>query len=72
MAATVNSDMIIYNDLAQTAYLERIQDNITVFNAASNGAIVLINELIEGDLRKRAFYKVGALLSIAMSTPLTQ
>lgn len=59
MTTTVNSDLIIYNDLAQTAFLERRQDNLQVFNDASNGAIVLDNELIEGDFRKRAFYKVG-------------
>jgi uncharacterized protein YjdB len=59
MAMTVNSDLIIYNDEAQTAYLERIQDNLDVFNASSNGAIVLDNELIQGDFRKRAFYKLG-------------
>lgn len=59
MATTVNSDMVIYNDLAQTAYLERIQDNLDVFNAASNGAIIYRSEAIEGDLKKRAFYKVG-------------
>lgn len=59
MATTVNSDLIIYNDEAQTAYLERIQDNLEVFNASSNGAIVLDNELIQGDFRKRAFYKLG-------------
>ena len=59
MATTVNSNMIIYNDLAQTAYLERLQDNLDVFNAASNGAITVIDESIEGDFRKRAFYKVG-------------
>ena len=59
MATTVNSDLIIYNDEAQTAYLERIQDNLDVFNSSSNGAIVLDNELIQGDLRKRAFYKLG-------------
>ena len=29
MATTVNSDMIVYNDLAQTAYLERIQDAVS-------------------------------------------
>ena len=28
MATTVNSDLIIYNDEAQTAYLERVQDNL--------------------------------------------
>lgn len=59
MPTTVNSDLIIYNDEAQTAYLERIQDNLDVFNASSNGAIVLDNELIQGDFRKRAFYKLG-------------
>ncbi len=57
MATTVNSDLVIYNDEAQTAYLERVQDNLDVFNASSNGAIVLDNELIEGDFRKRSFYK---------------
>ena len=62
MATTVNSDLIIYNDEAQTAYLERVQDNLDVFNASSNGAIVLDNELIEGDFRKRAFYKIGGSL----------
>lgn len=59
MATTVNSDMVIYNQLAQTAYLERIQDNLEVFNAASNGAIVYRSEAIEGDFDKKAFYKVG-------------
>ncbi|PKB90912.1 hypothetical protein A8A01_03125 [Ewingella americana] len=59
MTTTVNSDLIIYNDLAQTAYLERRQDNLDVFNASSNGAIVLDNALIEGDFRKRAFYQLG-------------
>lgn len=59
MPTTLNSDMKIYNDLAQTAYLERLQDNLQIFNEASNGAIILIDELIEGDLKKRAFYKIG-------------
>jgi hypothetical protein len=62
MATTVDSDMVIYNDLAQTAYLERIQDKLEVFNTASNGAIVYRSEAIEGDLQKRAFYKVGGTI----------
>ncbi|MCW4528913.1 major capsid protein, partial [Proteus mirabilis] len=41
MATTTNNDLVIYNDLAQTAFLERRQDNLAVFNQASNGAIVL-------------------------------
>src|SRR3546814_7247783 len=59
MATTLNSDMVIYDDLAQTAYLERIQDVLEVFNASSAGAIRLVNENIEGDFKKRAFYTVG-------------
>lgn len=62
MPTTINSDMIIYNDLAQTAYLERLQDVLEVFNASSGGALILRNELIEGDLRKRSFYKIGGTL----------
>ena len=65
MSTTVNSDLIIYDDLAQTAFLERRQDNLAIFNASSNGAILLDNELIEGDFRKRAFYKVGGSIEYA-------
>ena len=42
MATTVNSDLIIYNDEAQTAYLERVQDNLDVFNASSNLSLIHI------------------------------
>jgi uncharacterized protein YjdB len=58
MATTVNSDLIIYNDQVQTAYLERMQDVLDVFNAASNGALVLRNELLEGDFTYRSMYTV--------------
>lgn len=58
MATTVNSDVVIYNDQAQTAYLERMQDVLDVFNASSNGALILRNELIEGDLRERSMYTI--------------
>ena len=43
MSTTVNNDLIIYDDLAQTAFLERRQDNLAIFNASSNGAILLDN-----------------------------
>lgn len=56
---TLNSDTVIYNRQAQTAYLERIQDVLEVFNASSRGAIVLRSEAIEGDLDRQAFYKIG-------------
>lgn len=63
MPTTVNSDLKIYNDVAQTAYLERKQDVLDVFNASTGGALVVRNELIEGDLKKRSFYKVGGALA---------
>lgn len=56
---TVNSDMIIYNQLAQTAYLERLQDNLNIFNQASNGAIRYVNKVIQGDFDQKSFYRVG-------------
>ena len=58
MATTVNSDFVIYDTQAQTAYLERIQDVLDVFNASSNGALVLRSEAIEGDFDRSTFYEV--------------
>lgn len=63
MATTVNSDLVIYNDTAQTAYLERNMDNLAVFNENSRAAIGLNSELIEGDLKLRSFYKVGGAIA---------
>lgn len=62
MATTINTDVIIYNELVQTAYLERLQDNLSVFNQKSNGAIVLRDEMIVGDFEKQAFYKIGGTI----------
>ena len=56
---TVNSDMVIYDRSVQTAYLERTQDVIQVFNAQSQGAIVLRNENIEGNFDKEAIYTLA-------------
>lgn len=53
---TINSDLVIYDRLVQTAYLERIQDVLDIFNGASNGALVMRNESIEGDFDRQAFY----------------
>lgn len=63
MTTTVNTDMVIYNDTAQTAYLERNMDNLAVFNENSRSAIGLNSELIEGDLKLRAFYKIGGSIA---------
>ncbi len=63
MATTVNSDVIIYDEQVQTAYLERIQDVTDIFNASSNGAIILRSEAIEGDFDRAAFYELQGSLS---------
>lgn len=62
MATTVNNDMVIYNRLAQTAYLETIQDNLNLFNAGSNGALVMRSEAIQGDFDQTAFYDFAATI----------
>ena len=59
---TNNVDVKIYNDESQTAYLERLQDQLAVFNGASAGCLLLTAESIPGDLRKTAFYKGDASL----------
>ncbi|MDO4896338.1 MAG: major capsid protein [Moraxella sp.] len=59
MATTVNRDTIIYDELVQTAYLERLKDNLNVFNKASNGTIILLDEAIMGDFDKETLYKIG-------------
>lgn len=66
MATTTNNDLVIYNDLAQTAFLERRQDNLAVFNQASNGAIVLDNLFIEGTSVSVPFIISAVRLSIVM------
>lgn len=58
MAEAVNNNLIIYDDQAQTAYLERIQDVIEVFNANSQGALLFRNESVVGDFSQRAFYNI--------------
>ena len=59
MAITTNNDVLIYNELAQTAYLERLQENLAVFNKASNNAILLSDENLQGDFTKESFYKIA-------------
>lgn len=58
MADTTNSNMVIHDRLAQTAYFERLQDNLAVFNEGSGGALIIRSELIQGDFDKSAFYTI--------------
>lgn len=59
MATTVNSDLVIYDELVQTSYLERRQEVINIFNQNGFGALTLTNEAVVGDYSKSAFYKIG-------------
>lgn len=54
--ASLVTDFKVYDTLAQTAYVERIQDVLEVFNGSSNGAIRLRSEIIAGDFSRDAFY----------------
>lgn len=58
MATTTNSDMIIYNDQVQTAYFEKMQDVLDVFNGSSNGALVMRSEAMPGDFKDRIWYTI--------------
>lgn len=49
------TDFKIYDELAQTAYIEHLQDNLQVFNENSAGAIILNSEAIIGDKSRAAF-----------------
>jgi uncharacterized protein YjdB len=60
---TTNANMVIYDQLMQTAYLERIQDVLEAFNANSAGAMVLRNENIEGNFSKDAIYTLNATVT---------
>lgn len=59
MGTTVNNDIRIYDAVAQTSYLERIQDVLEVFNQNSAGAINLRSDAISGDFTRSAIYKIG-------------
>lgn len=58
MATTTNSAMIIHDTLAQTSYFEALQDVLDVFNAGSNGALIIRSEVMPGDFNKDAFYTI--------------
>lgn len=63
IGTTTTSDLIVYNQLAQTSYLERIQDNLNVFNQSSAGAIRFLSQAITGDFSQSAFYKIGGTVT---------
>lgn len=81
MAAGKASDFKIYQEEFYSGMAESVVQNTQVFNAASNGSIRLIAEVLRGDYEKNAFFKDIAnmitrrdVTSIAAATdlPMTQ
>jgi hypothetical protein len=62
MAIGKASDLTIYHEQFLGGYVETVQQNVNAFNAASGGAIRLINELHIGDYDKETFFDVVASL----------
>lgn len=54
------ADFKIYDEQYYGGQLERLTQNITAFNAASNGALLLIAQLVKGQFEREAFMKMVA------------
>jgi hypothetical protein len=55
MATSLPSDMKIYNEQFFAGYTERVEQNLEVFNANSNGAILMSSNVTNGEFIKEAF-----------------
>ena len=62
MATGKASDLTIYQEQFLGGYVETVQQNVNAFNAASGGAIRLINDLHIGDYDAETFFDVVASL----------
>lgn len=49
--------IVVHDDLFKAGYFEGIQENLNIFNAASNGCIVMTENRIKGDFEKTAFWR---------------
>ncbi|MCG3198572.1 MAG: hypothetical protein GHCLOJNM_03075 [bacterium] len=56
MAIGKASDFVIYDEQFQSGQVEVLAQNLNLFNAASNGAIVLRSEKLPGNYSKSAFF----------------
>ena len=56
------SDMVVFNQQVQTVATEVVAQNVELFNAASNGTILLGSESSIGDFVEEASYKAIASL----------
>ncbi|MET4294722.1 hypothetical protein ABIB06_006555 [Bradyrhizobium sp. LB8.2] len=54
---TTRTNMVNYDEQFAGAHYERIMQNTNVFNAASNGALVMVNAFKQGDFDRESFFK---------------
>lgn len=57
MASGTAADFMIYHEQFFTGMTEVLQQNATVFNGASNGAITLVTRMMRGDYEQASFMK---------------
>jgi len=64
MATGVYTDFKIYNDEFYGGMFESVEENITIFNEASRGAIQLVQQEVLGHFEKESFFqKVSSLIT---------
>ena len=57
MAITFTSDLLPYENLMRSGYVEGLTHNVNILNQGSNGTLRLESELTAGTLKKEAFWK---------------
>lgn len=55
MATGLYTDFVVRDALFRAAFIERVNQNVNVFNAASNGAIRMVSESLVGHYAKTSF-----------------
>ena len=63
MASGVHSNFVLYDSYAQTGYNELLVQMTDLFNAASQGAIVMSTNLTEGNYSREAYFEAVAGLA---------
>lgn len=69
MAKTLSGDVKLYDEQFQGGFVETIQQNVVAFNAASQGALMMRNNIILGDYQKEAFWDEVASSAVARRDP---
>lgn len=69
MAKTLSGDVKLYDEQFQGGFVETIQQNVAAFNAASQGGLVMRNNIIKGDYQKEAFWDEVFASAVARRDP---